>query len=176
MACAWSAACTTARATATAQVMAGIQPAAGDAVIDRLVATEGWKNHKTAMEAQWKSVSTRIGAIEKWREQEVKLKDVAGRTLLYPFSGPDFINAWALYPNHGKYVFFSLENPGLLPNLEKMGPKEFDALLRDVLDGLAHAAGGVEREDDLLAEFVGDQQLRLRLGDLDGVGVGVCDA
>lgn len=121
-----------ARATATAQVMAGIQPAAGDAVIDRLVATEGWKNHKTAMEAQWKSVSTRIGAIEKWREQEVKLKDVAGRTLLYPFSGPDFINAWALYPNHGKYVFFSLENPGLLPNLEKMGPKEFDALLRDV--------------------------------------------
>ena len=121
-----------ARATATAQIMAGIQPAAGDSVVDKLVAPDAWKNHKTAMEAQWKSVSSRIALIEKWCDQEVKFKDVANRTLLYPFSGPDFINAWALYPNHGKYVFFSLENPGQLPNLDKMGPKEFDALLRDV--------------------------------------------
>lgn len=121
-----------ARATATAQVMAGIQPAAGDAVIDKLVATEGWKQHKAAMEAQWKPVRARLDTIEKWRDQEIKLTNVGARTLLYPFSGPDFLNAWSLYPNHGKYMFFSLENPGVLPNLEKMGAKEFDALLRDV--------------------------------------------
>jgi hypothetical protein len=121
-----------ARATATAQVMAGVTPAAGDAVIDKLVATEGWKKHQEAMQAQWKPVRARLDTIEKWRDQEIKLKDVAARTLLYPFSGPDFLNAWSLYPNHGKYVFFSLENPGVLPDLEKMGPKEFDALLRDV--------------------------------------------
>ena len=112
--------------------MAGIQPVPGDALIDKLVAGDVWKKHKEVMEAQWKSVRGRLDTIEKWRDQEVKLKDVAGRTLLYPFSGPDFINAWALYPHHGKYVFFSLENPGTLPNLESMGPKEFDALLRDV--------------------------------------------
>jgi hypothetical protein len=121
-----------ARATATAQIMAGVTPAAGDALIDKLVATESWKKHQEAMQTQWKSVRTRLDAIEKWREQEIKLKDVSSRTLLYPFSGPDFINAWALYPNHGKYIFFSLENRGVLPDLEKMGPKEFDALLRDV--------------------------------------------
>lgn len=121
-----------ARATATAQVMAGVTPAAGDAVIDKLVATEGWKKHQEAMQAQWKAVRSRLDTIEKWRDQEVKVKDVAARTLLYPFSGPDFINAWALYPNHGKYLFFSLENPGVLPDLEKMGPKEFDAMLKDV--------------------------------------------
>jgi hypothetical protein len=121
-----------ARATATAQIMAGVTPLAGDAVIDRLAATEGWLKHKEAMEAQWKPVRARLDAIEKWREQEIKLKDVAGRTLLYPFSGPDFLNAWSLYPNHGKYLFFSLESPGTLPDLEKMGPKEFEALLRDV--------------------------------------------
>ena len=121
-----------ARATATAQILAGVTPAAGDAVIDKLVATEAWKQHKAAMEAQWKPVRARLDSIEKWRDQEVKLKDVAGRTLLYPFSGPDFLNAWSLYPNHGKYLFFSLENPGVLPDLEKMGAKEFDAMLRDV--------------------------------------------
>ncbi len=121
-----------ARATATAQVMAGVTPVAGDAVIDKLVATEGWKKHQEAMQAQWKPVRARLDTIEKWRDQEIKLKDVPARTLLYPFSGPDFLNAWSLYPNHGKYVFFSLENPGVLPDLEKMGPKEFEAMLRDV--------------------------------------------
>lgn len=121
-----------ARATATAQVLAGVTPTPGDAVIDKLVASDEWKKHQEAMQLQWKSVRGRIDTIEKWRDQEVKLKDVAKRTLLYPFSGPDFINAWALYPNHGKYLFFSLENPGALPNLEKMAPKEFDAMLRDV--------------------------------------------
>ncbi len=121
-----------ARATATAQVMAGVTPAAGDAVIDKLVATDGWKKHQEAMQAQWKPVRARLDTIEKWRDQEVKLKDVGARTLLYPFSGPDFLNAWSLYPNHGKYMFFSLENPGVLPDLEKMGPKEFEAMLRDV--------------------------------------------
>jgi len=121
-----------ARATATAQIMAGIQPVPGDAVIDQLAATEGWKKHKEAMEVQWKSVRTRLDSIEKWRDQEIKFKDPSARSLLYPFSGPDFLNAWALYPNHGKYVFFSLESPGVLPNLEKMGSKEFEALLHDV--------------------------------------------
>ena len=126
-----------ARATATAQIMAGIQPAAGDAVIDKLVATDGWKAHKAAMEAQWKPVNARLSAIEKWRDQEIKLKDVQTRTLLYPFSGPDFLNAWTIYPNHAKYVFLALESPGSLPDLEKMGPKEFDAMLRDVRSAFA---------------------------------------
>jgi hypothetical protein len=126
-----------ARATATAQIMAGIQPAAGDPVIDKLVATDGWKAHKAAMEAQWKPVSARISAIEKWREGEVKLKDVQTRTLLYPFSGPDFLNAWAIYPNHAKYVFLALENPGTLPNIEKMDAKQFDGMLRDVRNAFA---------------------------------------
>lgn len=121
-----------ARATATAQIMAGIQPTAGDPVIDKLLATDAWAQHKAAMQAQWKPVRARLDAIEKWREKEVKLANVEKRTLLYPFSGPDFLNAWALYPNHAKYMFFSLENPGTLPNLEKMDVKQFDAMLRDV--------------------------------------------
>ena len=121
-----------ARATATAQIMAGIQPEPGDAVVDKLVATESWKKHKDVMQTQWKSVRARLEKIETWRDGEIKLKDVGARTLLYPFSGPDFLNAWALYPNHGKYLFFSLENPGELPNIEKMGVKELEIMLADV--------------------------------------------
>src|SRR5688572_5975040 len=142
-----------ARATATAQIMAGIQPTPGDPLIDRLVATESWIQHKAAMEAQWKPVRARLSAIERWRDQEVKLTHAATRTLLYPFSGPDFINAWALFPNHGKYVFFSLESPGNLPNLEKMGAKEFEALLRDVRNAFAE----IFQRNYFITSFMGKQ-------------------
>ena len=141
------------RATATAQIMAGIQPAAGDPVIDRLLATESWAYHKAAMDAQWKPVRARLDAIEKWRDQEVKLSNVSSRTLLYPFSGPDFLNAWALYPNHGKYVFFSLESPGTQPKLEKMSEKEFDAMLRDV----RHAFNEIFQRNYFITSFMGKQ-------------------
>ncbi len=120
------------RATAVAQIMAGVVPVAGDPVIDAWVASEEWKKHKEAMQSQWKPVKMRLDAIEKWRDQEVKIKDVSNRSLIYPFSGPDFINAWSLFPEHSQYLFFSLENPGVLPDLHKMNAMEFDALLKDV--------------------------------------------
>ena len=148
-----------ARATATAQIMAGIQPAAGDAVVDKLVATDSWKKHKEVMQTQWKSVRARLDTIEKWRDQEVKLKDVAGRTLLYPFSGPDFLNAWALYPNHGKYLFFSLENPGSLPDLEKMGPKEFEGLLGSVRNAFTE----IFQRNYFITSYMGKQLTQAQL-------------
>ncbi len=148
-----------ARATATAQVMAGILPAAGDAVIDKLVATDSWQKHQEVMQTQWKAVRARLDAIEKWRDQEIKLKDVAGRTMLYPFSGPDFLNAWALYPNHGKYRFFSLENPGALPDLGKMGPKEFEALLASVREAFTE----IFQRNYFITSYMGKQLTQAQL-------------
>ncbi len=148
-----------ARATAVAQLMAGIQPAAGDAVIDKLAATDSWNKHKDVMQTQWKAVRARLDTIEKWRDQEVKLKDVGARTLLYPFSGPDFLNAWALYPNHGKYMFFSLENPGVLPDVEKMGPKEFDAMLASVRNAFTE----IFQRNYFITSYMGKQLTQAQL-------------
>jgi hypothetical protein len=124
------------RATAIAQLLGGITPAPGNPGIDKIAASEAWLKHKEIMTAEWKKVRARLDIIEKWRDAEIKLKDVSKRTLLYPFSGPDFINAWALYPHHARYMFFGLENPGALPDIEKLGAAELDALLRDVRNAL----------------------------------------
>jgi hypothetical protein len=120
------------RATATAQVMAGIPPVGGDAAIDRLVKLEVFAEHQKWMAAQWGQARSRISAIENWRAQEVKNAAAHPRTLLYPFSGPDFLNAYALYPDHSQYIFFSLERPGSLPDLESVTPAQFGKLLEDV--------------------------------------------
>lgn len=120
------------RATATAQIMAGITPAAGDPAIDKLVKLDAFAEHQKWMAGQWAQVRNRMQTMENWRLQEVKIPNSKQKTLLYPFSGPDFLNAYVLYPDHAKYMFFSLERPGTLPDLESVTPAQFTRLLQDV--------------------------------------------
>ena len=118
------------RLTATAQILAGMTPAPGDPVIDRLAASEPWKEHQQAMQANWIEVSARLDAMTKWRTRALPLP--SERTVIYPFSGPDFLNAHAMFPEHRNMLFFSLENPGQLPDLESISPRRFAQLLASV--------------------------------------------
>ncbi len=120
------------RATATAQIMAGIAPAAGDPALERLTKLDAFAEHQKLMSAQWSQVQGRISAMQNWRSQEVKVPGASHKTLLYPFSGPDFLNAYALFPDHSQYVFFSLERPSALPDLESVTAVQFGKLLEDV--------------------------------------------
>ena len=124
------------RLTAAAQLMAGIVPAPGDPVIDRFVALDAFKTHQAWMLEQWAPVRARLTAMEGWRDQNIRIADARSRTMLYPFSGPDFLNAYALFPNHSRYVFFSLERPSKLPDLASKSPQEFAELLASVRDAL----------------------------------------
>ena len=120
------------RATATAQVLAGIQPAGGDPAIDRLTKVETFAEHQKWMASQWSQARSRISVMENWRAQEARVPGAQNRTMLYPFSGPDFFNAYALFPNYPRYIFFSLERPGSMPDLESVTPAQFAKLLQDV--------------------------------------------
>ena len=65
-----------------------------------------------------------------WRDSELPPGCPAGRTLLYPFSGPDFLNAHWLFPGCENLVMFGLERIGEVPNIEAMTDQEFGELLR----------------------------------------------
>lgn len=120
------------RATATAQILAGITPNPLDPALKRFVDTEVFKEHQQWMTNSWNQVRPRLETMETWRTQEIKLPGAQKRNLLYPFSGPDFLNAYTFFPEHGRYVFFSLERPGTLPDLESVTPAQFTQLLQDV--------------------------------------------
>ena len=120
------------RATSTAQILAGIPPTAGDPALARFTKLDAWQEHQKWMAFQWSQVRSRIAAMENWRNQELKIPGSQSRTLLYPFSGPDFLNAYGLFPDHPLYVFFSLERTGTLPDLESVTPAQFGKLLQDV--------------------------------------------
>lgn len=117
------------RATATAQLLAGIAPAPGDPVIDKLAASSVWKAHAAKMQADWAKVTPRLAEMEKWRDRELNIREPARKTLLYPFSGPDYLNAATLFPTHKDYVFFSLEAPGRLPDVSGLNDAQFAKLL-----------------------------------------------
>ncbi|MDP9129933.1 MAG: hypothetical protein M3N35_06065 [Candidatus Binatota bacterium] len=120
------------RATATAQILAGITPNPTDPVLNRLLELDAWKEHQKWMTAQWAEVRGRIKTVEGWRDLELKVANAQKKTLLYPFSGPDFFNAYAFFPDHSRYIFFSLERPGALPDLESVTTLQFAKLLTDV--------------------------------------------
>jgi hypothetical protein len=117
------------RVNNTAQLLAGLPPTPGDPVTDRLAATEAWKAHAKIMQQDWARVKERLVEMEKWRDHELQIRDANRRTLLYPFSGPDFLNAVTLFPTHRQYVFFSLERPGSVPDVTGMSEKQFARLL-----------------------------------------------
>ncbi len=120
-----------------AQVLAGVTPPAGHPVVDRLVATPEWKEHREWAQSRWLEVNRRLDAMRTWRDAELRIPDAAQRTLLYPFSGPDFLNADALFPTHPKLVFFSLERAGTLPDIAKLDHAQFARMLGDVRHALS---------------------------------------
>lgn len=119
-------------ANVVAQVLAGIEPAAGDPRIDRIVATPEWRAHREWVQARWEKVQARLASMSRWREESLSLSDGGDRTLLYPFSGPDFLNANAMFPDHPRYVFFSLEKPGSLPAITTLNERQQARVLEDV--------------------------------------------
>ncbi len=120
-----------ARITSTARLLAGIgsdyEPHA------RVASLDAWVKHRETLVPQWDRLRReRLSVIEDWRDDVLGTELDRCRTLLYPFSGPDFLNAYLLFPRCDTYVFFGLERPGEVPPLEAMSGEDATALLKDV--------------------------------------------
>src|SRR5688572_28658961 len=61
--------------------------------------TAAWKEHSASMLAGWSNVrANRVSPMESFRNEAISKSCPVGKTLLYPFSGPDFFNAYWLFP------------------------------------------------------------------------------
>ena len=118
--------------TATARVLAGLAPDDSAARLRGIIQTDTWKTHRRYSETGVQKLRTRLAAMEAWQASHLAPLAPASRTLIYPFSGPDFINAYALFPNEDTYVLFSLEEPGEVPRLDTMSTAETGQLLKDL--------------------------------------------
>ncbi len=125
--------------TTIARLLAGLPASSNDPALMRILASPAWRDHQRASAAGAAKLTRRLHAMNQW--QVSNLDHTAGGTLIYPFSGPDFVNAYALFPDRNTYVFFSLEEPGELPPLAAMNDGEVEKTLEDLrlaLNDLVH--------------------------------------
>jgi hypothetical protein len=79
------------------------------------------KKHYTEFEKGWNTLKTkRLDKIRRWKDQELSEWKTNSYNLFYPFSGPDFLNAFELFPNADNYIMFGLESVGSLPTKDQL--------------------------------------------------------
>jgi hypothetical protein len=114
-----------------ARLLAGLPP--GDAAHAAIVDMPEWQAHRDQVQAGWARVKQDRGEVmTRWREDAIRSACAAPGTLLYPFSGPDFMNAYILFPDCKNYILFGLELPGEVPEIEKFEHAKLGRLLADV--------------------------------------------
>jgi len=119
------------RVNSTARLMAGLSPWLPSHL--EFSRTDAWKEHSAAMQRAWTQLSAnRVKPMTAWRDAAISPTCPVGKTLLYPFSGPDFFNAYWLFPDCDSFVMFGLEHIGELPNIEGMNERQIARLMTDV--------------------------------------------
>jgi hypothetical protein len=117
---------TTALAPDTANVhnvaayLAGLEPKA-ETPLAALAAQPTWQAFAKDQDKSWaKYRATHTDRMNKWAAIELDSVRQATTTLFYPFSGPDFLNAFTLFPTASTYVLFGLEPVGSVPSRENL--------------------------------------------------------
>jgi hypothetical protein len=100
-----------------ARFMAGLEPSADSPLRSRTNASF-WRRHARDVNRAWKRLDkNQLSPIRAWSRTHLK---GAQKTMLYMFSGPDFLYANAFFPNAERYVFVGLEPIGTVPELMNM--------------------------------------------------------
>jgi len=119
------------RVGSVARLLAGLLPSA--AMHAGIAESSEWREHRDIVQSGWAKVKNgRAGVMARWRDETIRSGCPGSGTLLYPFSGPDFANAYVLFPGCRSYMLFGLELPGEVPDLEKIDRQALGRLLADV--------------------------------------------
>jgi hypothetical protein len=87
----------------------------------QLANTASVKSHYQAFATAWQQLeSKKLSRLRKWRDSEITDLHKSGTNLFYPFAGPDFLNAYLLFPTGDNYLLFGLEKMGKLPTVAQL--------------------------------------------------------
>ncbi len=87
-----------------------------------LTRDDRYRAYRQYINAIWENYRNKnLSTIEAWRKKNVK--DDGSGLVMYPFSGPDILNALAFFPGADEFVMIGLELPGNVPDpLRYKGP------------------------------------------------------
>lgn len=93
-----------------------------------------WVRHARFFDHNWERFTQgRLAPMRQWAAQE--LSSATAATVFYPFSGPDFVNVFALFPHAKTYLLIALEPVGEMPDFAAGNePNFFPSLQRSLYD------------------------------------------
>ena len=123
--------------TDTARVLAGMMPE-DPARFTNVTSLPSWQEYHRQMDADWANdIEHRYKTVAEWRDREIGPLVSGCTTLMYPFAGPDILNAYQFFPKCDSYVLFGLEHLGTEPKLDRLSAAEGDRLVADVHEALS---------------------------------------
>jgi hypothetical protein len=137
-----------------------------------------WAEFAKFFDQSWnKHEKKQLAPMKEWAAHELADPISSGLSVFYPFSGPDFINPFTLFPNARTYILTALEPIGDIPRFETMTEKDFNlffAELRQSLHDLlsfdyfisAHMHAAMESEElkgvlPIILFFMARERLRI---------------
>jgi len=88
-----------------------------------------WVRHAKFFDHNWERFTRgRLAPMREWAAKE--LGSASAATVFYPFSGPDFVNVFALFPHAQTYLLIALEPVGVIPDFSARKEQNFFASLQ----------------------------------------------
>ncbi len=92
-----------------------------------------WTKYARFISQSWERFDQQhLAPMREWASQEVGMASTA--TVFYPFSGPDFVNMYTLFPHAKTYLMIALEPVGEIPDFSANENHFFDHLERSLYD------------------------------------------
>ncbi len=123
--------------TAIARFVAGKPMEAGDDLY-QLSQSEAWQRYSQECTQAWQTYDSKVAdSIRAWRDTELGNISENIKTVFYPFSGPDFINANLYFPDANEFILFGMEHPGNIPNPGNIRAESMDAYLHSFSNAIS---------------------------------------
>jgi hypothetical protein len=91
-----------------------------------------WRQYAAFINRSWERFDQKhLAPMREWASQELSTANTA--TVFYPFSGPDFVNMYTLFPHAKTYLMIALEPVGEIPDLAAADDNHFFADLESSL-------------------------------------------
>jgi hypothetical protein len=119
-----------------ARFIAGME--VGQGPLAKLQSRPAWADYARFFDQSWEKLDKKqFTPIRQWAERELGAAASSSNTVFYPFSGPDFANAYAFFAQARTYVLVGLEPLGEIPDFAAMSDAQFDSYFIEMKKSLA---------------------------------------
>ncbi|GAB4109613.1 MAG: hypothetical protein OHK0057_32530 [Thermoflexibacter sp.] len=119
-----------------ARLIAGL-PLEERSSLTRYTQSEAYKKMVVDLDKAWAKVDeNRFAKMRSWAKTELSTANEDNALLFYPFSGPDFVNAYLFFPNAESYLLIGLEMVMPFPDLRTFTAKMIDNYFISILESV----------------------------------------